>query len=175
MNIQLSQSERKLLQDHMKHEEVCIEKYQQYAQQSSDPELRSMFSQFASQERQHYDSLNSLLQGRQPSAQSGHSHSGHSSQAQSSYPFQQDQQQQSHSTNWASFNQGSGHQGQGQSDALMCRDAMMTEKFISDSYDNGIFGSSHPVVRQTLQHIQDEEQQHGEGLMNYLQKHGLQG
>ncbi len=156
MQVQLTQEERKVLEDHKKHEEVCIQKYDQYAQKASDPQLRNMFSQFASQERQHHETLSQLLQGQQPSTGGG---SG------------QGQQQ----SRPAVQNSGQNPRGSaGQDDALMCQDAMMMEKFISDSYDNGIFASTNPTVRQALQHIQDEEQEHGEGLLNYLQNHGLQ-
>ena len=160
MEIQLTQQERKVLQDHMQHEEVCIQKYDQYAQKTSDPQLKSMFNQFAQQERQHYNSLDQLLQGKQP-ATGGQSGQNQGQGRQTAHARKQTRQ-------------GGGAQGNN-SDALMCRDAMMMEKFISDSYDNGIFDSTNPVVRQTLQHIQDEEQQHGEGLLNYLHQHGLQG
>ncbi|PKM79253.1 MAG: spore coat protein, partial [Firmicutes bacterium HGW-Firmicutes-13] len=34
MNIQLSQKERMLLQDQMSHEEICIQKYNSYADQA---------------------------------------------------------------------------------------------------------------------------------------------
>ncbi len=158
MQIQLSQQERKVLEDHKKHEEVCIRKYEQYSQQAGDPQLRSMFSQFAEQERQHHDSLDQLLQGRQPTV-GGQSGAQHQSRPQAGPAAQ---------------NRHDGRQ-QRDADALMCRDAMMMETFISDSYDGGIFSTTNPVVRQTLQHIQREEQQHGEGLLNYLQDHGLQG
>ncbi|MFO8061130.1 MAG: ferritin-like domain-containing protein [Bacillota bacterium] len=154
MQIQITQQERKLLQDHTRHEEVCINKYEQYAQQASDPQLRNMFSQFASQERQHRDSLDKLLQGQQPGT------GGSVRQGQTSVRRHK-----------RTETAGADPEG----DALMCRDAMMMEKFISDSYDTGIFSSANPVVRQTLQHIQDEEQQHGEGLLNYLQEHGMKG
>ena len=63
--IQLSQKERKVLQDQKKHEEVCIRKYDHFAQKASDPQLRNMFAHFADQERHHYNSLDQLLQGRQ--------------------------------------------------------------------------------------------------------------
>ncbi len=155
MDVQLTQQERQALQDHKKHEEVCIQKYEQFAQQASDPQLQNMFSQFAEQERQHYNSLDQLLSGKQPSTSGGG-------------------QKQNPAPGGAQSRQQTGG-GQNKEDALLCRDAMMMEKFISDSYDNGIFQSTNPAVRQTLQHIQDEEQQHGEGLLNYLQSQGLQG
>ncbi|MDD2554612.1 MAG: spore coat protein, partial [Desulfotomaculaceae bacterium] len=47
------------------------------------------------------------------------------------------------------------------------------EKFISGSYDTAIFEAANSPVRQALQHIQKEEQQHGEGIFNYMQQHGM--
>ncbi|NLP07748.1 MAG: spore coat protein, partial [Clostridiaceae bacterium] len=38
MNISLTTKERMLLEDQKRHEEICIEKYNNYAQQASDPQ-----------------------------------------------------------------------------------------------------------------------------------------
>ena len=68
----------------------------------------------------------------------------------------------------------SGYSGlSGQADAQLCQDALTTEKYISGAYDTAIFESANPVVRQTLQHIQEEEQQHGEGIFNYMNAQGM--
>ena len=156
--IQLSQKERKVLQDQKKHEEVCIRKYDHFAQKASDPQLRNMFAHFADQERQHYNSLDQLLQGRQPTPSGGGRNRQQTNPPAYSPSHNRDELGQQHCE-----------------DAIMCRDAMMMEQFISDSYNQGLFQSMNPVVRQTLQHIQDEEQQHGEGILNYLQEQGMQG
>lgn len=37
MDIKLSQKERMLLEDQKNHEQICIEKYKNYASQASDP------------------------------------------------------------------------------------------------------------------------------------------
>ena len=44
---------------------------------------------------------------------------------------------------------------------------------MSGTYDTAIFESANPNIRQALQHIQKEEQQHGEGIFNYMQQHGM--
>ena len=44
----------------------------------------------------------------------------------------------------------------------MCNDMLMTEKYVSNAYDTTIFEATKPELRQQLQHIQQEEQQHGE-------------
>lgn len=60
-----------------------------------------------------------------------------------------------------------------QDDAMLCNDMLMTEKYVSGTYDTAIFESVNPNIRQALQHIQKEEQQHGEGIFNYMQQHGM--
>jgi len=81
-----------------------------------------------------------------------------------------------------------GEQGQGQSqsqnsnlaglaenaqDAELCQDMLMTEKYVSGTYDTAVFEASDPNIRQDLSHIQKEEQQHGEGIYSYMNSKGL--
>jgi len=64
--------------------------------------------------------------------------------------------------------------GQGQaSDAALCQDLLMTEKYVSSTYDTAIFEFTDPQARQVLNHIQKEEQQHGEGIFHYMQSRGM--
>jgi spore coat protein CotF len=59
------------------------------------------------------------------------------------------------------------------SDASMLNDMLMTEKYVSGTYDTAVFESPNPQVRQALQHIQQDEQKHGEGIFRYMQQHGM--
>lgn len=161
MGFQLTQKEQMLLKDQLSHEKVCIEKYSNYAEQVRDPQLKQLFNQYGSQEQQHYNTVNQLLQGQQVNVQGG--------QAQQQGP---------------QAGQGMGQKGQlvgqqagtgmtMQDDAMLCNDMLMTEKYISGTYDTAIFESVSPNIRQALQHIQKEEQQHGEGIFNYMQQQGM--
>ena len=58
-------------------------------------------------------------------------------------------------------------------DAFMCKDALSMEKHVSGVYDTAVFEFSSPVLRDTLAHIQKEEQNHGEMLYNYLECNGM--
>lgn len=151
--MQLTQKERTLLEDQKKHEEICIQKYNNYAQQTQDPQLQQLFRQYAAQEQQHHNTINQLLQGQQP-AMGGNQGQGAPQQAQ---PVQSLSQVGMTS----------------EQDAALCTDMLMTEKYVSGSYDTAIFEAANPQVRQALQHIQKEEQQHGEGIFNYMQQHGM--
>jgi spore coat protein CotF len=59
------------------------------------------------------------------------------------------------------------------SDADMCKDMLMTEKYISGTYDTSIFEFKDTNVRNILNHIQKEEQQHGESIYKYMESKGL--
>ncbi len=60
-----------------------------------------------------------------------------------------------------------------QNDADLLNDMLMTEKYVSDTYNTAIFEFSDANARQALNHIQKEEQEHGEGIFNYMQSHGM--
>lgn len=62
-----------------------------------------------------------------------------------------------------------------QADAYLCRDALAMEKHVSSVYDVSVFEFSSPVLRDTLAHIQKEEQNHGAELYNYLSANGFYG
>jgi spore coat protein CotF len=49
----------------------------------------------------------------------------------------------------------------------------MTEKYVSGAYDTAIFEFRVPQVRSILNHIQKEEQQHGEAIFKYMEKKGM--
>lgn len=153
----LSQKENQLLQDQKTHEKICIQKYQKYAQQASDPKLKQLFQSYAEQEQQHLNTIDSILNGQVPSM----------NQSQNSQSTQQSQQNstQAQSTTTQS--------GASQADATLCTDMLMTEKYVSNAYDTAIFEFADSKVRQALNHIQKEEQEHGEGIFNYLSSQNM--
>lgn len=163
MAIQLTQKERSLLEDQLTHEQICIQKYNNYANQTNDEQLKQMFKAHAESEQNHYDTINQLLQGKEPNLAGGQNTA---------------QQQQSQQTNKAQQGQqGTSNMTQAgmttQDDSSLCNDMLMTEKYVSGAYDTAIFESANPQVRQALQHIQQEEQQHGEAIFNYMQQRGM--
>jgi spore coat protein CotF len=149
MQIQLSQKERMLLEDEKLQEEICIQKYQNYSNQAQDPQLKQLFSRISNEEQHHYTIIDQLLQGQQPNLSHG----------------QQDQQNTTQNNLQGAMNN--------QSDKVLCSDLLSTEKYVSSTYDTAIFESANPIVRQALQHIQQDEQKHGEELFNYMNSHGM--
>ncbi len=60
--MQLTQKEISYLKDALSHEQICVTKYNNYANQMQDTELSSMFNNLANREQQHIDTINKLLQ-----------------------------------------------------------------------------------------------------------------
>jgi len=150
----LTQKERMLLEDQKTHEQICIVKYTNYANQAQDPQLKNLFQTYAAQEQQHLDSINQMLNGQLPATGQG----------------QQQQQNQPPSTPQDAPMQGAmGNQ----LDATLCNDMLMIEKYVSNAYNTAIFEFTDTNVRQVLNHIQKEEQQHGEGIFHYMQSKGM--
>lgn len=161
MTINLTQKERLLLEDQKKHEEICIQKYTSFANQAQDPQLKQLFNNHAQHEQQHLNTVNQMLSGQVPNLQSQTQQQG-----------QQQMQQQAQQANV--YNQG--QQGMGftnANDAALCNDLLMTEKYVSGAYDTAIFEMTDTNVRKALNHIQKEEQQHGEDIFNYMSSHGM--
>jgi rubrerythrin len=167
----LTQKERMLLEDQKKHEEMCIKKYTDAAERAQDPELKQVFLKYADQERQHLNTINQILSGQVPNTQQGQQQSQQQGQQQN----QQQNMQQGQMQNMQMRPQQNMQQrmGAGQNDADLCNDLLMTEKYVSGAYNATIFECTGSNVRQALNHIQKEEQQHGEGLFNYMQKNGM--
>ncbi|HYF82515.1 MAG TPA: spore coat protein [Clostridia bacterium] len=153
----LTQKEKTLLQDQKTHEEVCIKKYNDYANQAQDPQLKQVFSANAKSEQQHLDTINQIMNGQVPNMNQNQQQQG-----QSNTQAQGTQSTQSMSTGSGSKN-----------DADLCNDMLMTEKYVSGAYDNAIYEFRDTNIRQALNHIQKEEQQHGESVFKYMESKGL--
>lgn len=173
MIVNLTQKERSLLQDQKSHEEMCIKKYTNYSGLASDPELRSLFENHANTERSHLDSINQLLSGQLPNTGSQNSgQSQGSSQGTQSQASNQGSNATSKSEQSMSGSLGNMSQSQ-MSDKDFCTDLLSTEKYVSGTYDTAIFEFRDPQIRSVLNHIQKEEQQHGESIFKYMESKGL--
>jgi len=148
MAITLSQKEKMLLQDEKSHEELCIEKYNEYANKTQDNQLKQIFENNEQGERNHLNSINQLLSGNVP---------------------QMNAQNQSSQSNMNNMQAASGNM----SDKEMCEDILMTEKYVSGTYDTAIFEFRDTGARDVLNHIQKEEQKHGEAVFNYMESKGM--
>lgn len=60
--MELSDKEKKILEDQLKAEYICISKYKLYEEQATDPQIKRAFNLALKQEVQHAESLKALLE-----------------------------------------------------------------------------------------------------------------
>lgn len=150
----LTEKERTLTKDLKDQESLCIEKYSKYADEASDSQLKTLFRGIAFVEREHLQTLCGIEEGKTPGSSSSGSSAG------SSLP--------------QSFTKApSGTDTK--TDAFLCSDLLSTEKHASHLYDTCVFEFQDAAVRQTLNHIQKEEQSHGKLLYDYMKVNGMYG
>ena len=151
--MKLTQKETMLLQDLKTSEEICIEKYDQYARKADDQALADLFLTIKAKEEEHLSTINSLLSGTVPMTGGGQQN-GQNSQSQ---PGDGQATKKSHS----------------KTDEYLLKDALDTEKHVSGVYDTCIFEFTDAGARSALNHIQKEEQEHGQMLYDYMACHGM--
>ena len=147
----LTQKETDLLKDMKGQEELCIQKYNKYADLAKSQELKALFTSMAKVEENHLQTLTSMMNGNTPTMPNTIENSNNNNCTMANYTSDADKQ----------------------SDAFLCRDMLATEKHASALYDTAIFEFKDPAARKTLNHIQAEEQQHGEQLYAFMSCNGM--
>ena len=148
----LTQKETSLLTDLKAAEQLCIEKYAKYAAMAKDEELKSVFSSIKETEVSHLSTITELLSGKEVPMSSESPSATEAKLVCEPSGLPQDDKKE---------------------DAFLVKDALSMEKHVSGVYNTAVFEFCSPVVRDTLAHIQKEEQNHGEMLYNYLECNGM--
>ena len=147
----LTPKEASLLSDLKAQEQLCIEKYGKYEQDAKDPCLKALFKNIKSTEESHLTTLSRIMSGEEVSTNAAPTAVSQTLECQMSNCSEADKQ----------------------SDAFLCKDALAMEKHVSALYDTSIFEFTIPALRDTLNHIQKEEQNHGEQLYQYMSKNNM--
>ena len=123
--------------------------------------LELLFSSLSQKEQQHLDSINQILNGTIPNVNSNNQNQQNSMQ-----------QLQSNTSNMPNL-QNTAIKTYNENDKMLCQDSLSTEKYVSSTYNTAIFEFSNTQIRQLLNHIQKEEQEHGQKIYNYMNQHGM--
>ena len=143
-----------LLKDMKGQEQLCIEKYNAYANEACSRELRDLFRGIAEQDRKHLQTVTDMMGGELKNAD----------------------------TTATTVSKGSGcccskasydSEDCKKKDAFYCADMLTTEKHVSALYNTSIFEFSDAKARDVLNHIQTEKQQHGLQLYDYMSANGM--
>ena len=143
----LTQKEHDILNDLKSQEQLCILKYTRYEGEAHDPALKQIFSEIKATEAEHLATVERMIGGEEVTVTSP----GKSAKADK---FE-----------GKCYN---GTDDEKQADAYLCRDALSMEKHVSSVYNTGLFEFNSPTLRDTLNHIQREEQNHGEKIYSYM-------
>ncbi len=147
----LTQKEATLIKDLKGQEQLCVDKYTKHAECAADPQLRQLFNRIADVERGHLNTLNQMESGNTP---------GMSGSKQSSIPA------------FTAFHTQSDTPEKKQ-DCYLCTDLLTTEKHASTLYNTSVFEFGQTELRQVLNHIQTEEQEHGEMIYKYMKANSM--
>ncbi len=152
MQTQFSEKEKNLLKDMKDTEKLCIEKYTRASQDAHDPQLRQLFIKISQIEQGHYDTLSKIENGENPVSQG-----------------------QSQGQNTQTFTEcyGPADTQEKKDDCYLASDLLAAEKHASHLYDTCVFEFKDESIRQKINHIQKEEQQHGKELYDYMQKNSM--
>ena len=146
----LTQKESTLIKDLKGQEQLCIDKYTKHAECAADPQLKQLLNRIADVERGHLNTLNQIEQGAAPTV-------GGPSQTQiptfTAY----------HTSETPAKQQ----------DFYLCSDLLTTEKHASNLYNTCVFEFGQTPLRQVLNHIQTEEQEHGDMIYKYMKANNM--
>jgi len=143
-----TQKETDLLKDLKSHEKLCIEKYTKGEQCAKDPQLKNLFTELKTVEQQHLDTLTQIENGTVPQMQTNSPSPLNDLVFTATYGLNEDTNK--------------------QNDCYLCSDSLSTEKHVSGMYNTSIFEFKDTNVRDVLNHIQKEEQEHGKKIYEYM-------
>ena len=147
----LTQKESSLLKDLKDQELLCIEKYEKHASCASSEELKNLFNSMAQVEKEHLKTITDMMNGTVNSMPSTINNSNNQNCGCVSYSDEASRK----------------------NDAFLCKDMLTAEKHASSLYNTSVFEFGDPQARRTLNHIQAEEQQHGEQLYTYMKNNNM--
>ena len=147
----LSPKESSLLKDLKGEEQLCVAKYQKYAGEAKAPELQVLLSGIATAEQSHLKTITDMESGTVGAVPSQIPAPDQKNCCAAQYTSPADKD----------------------ADAFLCKDLLATEKHASALYNTCVFEFTYPEARKMLNHIQAEEQQHGQMLYAYMNANGM--
>ena len=152
--IKLTEKEKLLLKDLKNQEQLCVDKYTAAGGKAKTEDLKNLFKNIAAIEQGHLNTINTIISGKTPPAAN--------KQASGKPKFK------------TTFKAVSNYTPSGKkNDKYLCSDLLATEKYVSSTYNTCVFEFAQPKLRQALNHIQKEEQMHGEWLYGYMAANGM--
>ena len=146
----LSQKETDLLKDLKGQEKLCVEKYKKAAEQAKAEQLQRRFLKIAEIEQQHYEAVCAIMNSTaEPQSIPTPVNQGFSA----TYGIDENEQK--------------------KNDCYLCSDALAMEKHASHLYDTCVFEFKEQSLRNQLNSIQKQEQEHGKLIYDYMSTNSM--
>ncbi|MBU3812395.1 MAG: ferritin-like domain-containing protein [Candidatus Niameybacter stercoravium] len=149
----LTQKEDSLIKDLQDQEKLCIDKYNYYAEAAKDQELKNLFNRLKTNEQDHFNALSQILNNETSSVNYERLNASQYS-PKTTYDNTCNAADKEH-------------------DKFLCTDCIATEKYVSSAYNNDLFQFASTNVREVLNHIQTDEQNHAEMIYKYKSMNGM--
>ena len=150
-----TKKEQNFLKDLQSEEKLCTQKYHNAAEAACDKTLKQIFIEIEKAEQGHYDTVTKMLAGEMPPSKS---QSGNAAAA----PKKQQKSLKSTAS-----------RAEKQQDAFLLSDLLATEKYVAGAYNTAVFEFCDEKARGALSAIQQQEQQHGKELSDYMQANNI--
>ena len=154
--MKLTEKEKLLLKDLKTAEQLCVDKYNEYANKATDKKLKSLFNGIKSKEEEHLKTVQKIMDGKAVNLKGGA------------------KSQNSNNNSSVKATQGLSEKDK-KHNAYLCQDALSTEKYVSATYNTSVFEFAQPKLRNVLNHIQKEEQEHGLKIYQYMSANNMIG
>ncbi len=148
--MQLTQKESSLLKDLKTQEKLCAEKYRKYSDDAKDTQLKNLFTRLAEVEENHLQILTQIENGTTPAPINA---SGTQPAFTATYSIAQTDEK--------------------MHDSYLCTDVLTMEKHASHLYDTCVFEFTQESLRNVLNSIQKQEQNHGKEIYDYMSKNAM--
>lgn len=149
----LNQKEASLIQDLKDQEKLCIQKYMRYADAAHDQELKDLFNTLKENEVNHYEALEALKKDDASMPNIKHL----------------DATEYCPKGTYAKGDTSC----EKEDDEYFCTDSISMEKYVASAYNNDLFQFASSTVRDVLNQIETDEQNHGEMIYKYKTVNGM--
>ncbi|WP_304509968.1 ferritin-like domain-containing protein [Anaerotignum sp.] len=149
----LTQKEQEEIKKLQMQEEICIQKYEKFADDAKDAVLKQLFLTIKKDEEKHYQTLGKILSGTVPNSNLNES------KAKNYKPV----------ATYGSLDSSEDKKY----DNFLAADSIGTEKLVSLGYNSGVFAFENSDIRKALADIQVEEQDHADMIYKYRVANGM--
>lgn len=163
--VNLSSKERFLLEGEKYQQQLAIDKYNDYALQSHDPDLKSLFSNLVKIEEKHLKIVDEMLEGNTPTINKQELHPYYKNNTYSSNDYLN-----VGNMTLTSMDDNYSYQD---GDKIICFDALTTEELLHSTYSASSLEFKKTEFHNAFKYIIDEKVENLKYINDYMNKKGM--